>query len=304
MNSLVAEPCTTGLFQLGECCRWDEVREELYWIDVISGRFFRATANGSDIEIVKSYELGSYLTALAPMEDRRDGWIVASGQSISLLDESGEMREVACPESRNAPSVRMNDGAADPWGRFWVGSMAFDVTPGQGSLYRFHESIGTELIVADVTISNGIGWSPDRRTMYFIDSGPATIHAFDVDERGNISGKRLFTEFDAPTNGAPDGLCVDATGGVWVAVWGGYQVRGYSPSGQQTAQIDLPTAQPTSCAIGGANGTTLYITTAREGMDEENLAADPNAGRLFCVNVGCTGLPIESYRSQPIERFS
>ena len=296
MEEFVAKPCTTDLYDLGECCRWDDVRAELYWIDAPTGRFFRAKANGTQVEVVRTYELDGYLTALAPLEDRRDGWIVASDQSISLLDEQGTMRQVARPEARNAPDVRTNDGAADPWGHFWIGSVALDESEGRGSLYRFHASTGSELTLANVTISNGLGWSLDRRTMYYVDSGPGTIYTFDLDGTGNISNKQPLVQFDIQSEGTPDGLCVDAQGAIWVAIWGGYEVRRYSPSGEQLARVSVATAQPSCCAIGGTNGTTLYITTAQEDLSPEMLDAEPDAGRMFCVDVGIAGLPIDPYR--------
>jgi sugar lactone lactonase YvrE len=203
MQEFVAKPCTTNRFYLGECCHWDEVRNELYWIDVATGRFFRAKADDTQIDIVCAYELDGYLTALAPVENRSDGWIVARNQSISFLDEVGVMHEAARPEAHNASVVRMNDGAADPWGRFWVGSMAFDAREDCGSLYRFHESSRAEPMFPNVTISNGLGWSPDGRTMYSVDGGPGTIHTFDVREGGEIFNKQLFFQFDTESDGAP-----------------------------------------------------------------------------------------------------
>jgi len=149
-----------------------------------------------------------------------------------------------------------------------------------------------------VTISNGIGWSPDQRTMYYVDSGPGTIYAFDVDGRGDVSGKRVFAQFDTASQGTPDGLCVDEQGAIWVAVWGGYEVRRYAPTGEQLGSVRVPTAQPSCCAIGGANRTTLYVTTAQEGMAAEVLAREPDAGRLFCADVGVAGLALNPYRSR------
>lgn len=295
MQEYVAAPCTTDVYELGEGCRWDEVRDELLWVDILTGRFFRAKADGTQVEIVARYSVRGFLSAVAPGEDRGRGWVVAVNQSIALLDESGSLREVARPEAHRESEVRMNDGAADPWGRFWIGSMAFDGSEGRGVLYRYQESTGTETVFGGATISNGLGWSPDRRTMYYVDSGPATLSVFDVDDVGDISGRRVLVRFDKRL-GDPDGLCVDADGAIWVAVWGGYQVRRYSPEGEPLAQVHLSTAQPSSCAIGGANGTTLYITTAREDMSEATLFAEPDAGRLFCVDVGVRGLPIASYR--------
>jgi sugar lactone lactonase YvrE len=296
MQEFVAQPCTTDTYYLGECCRWDEVRRELSWVNVDAGEFYRATADGPTVDIVQRYELGAFATAVAPMQERRDGWIVARGQSIVALSEAGAITPLAEPEARNVGIVRMNDGSADPWGRFWIGSMAFDYEPGRASLYRYHQTTGSQTILSDVTISNGIGWSPDERTMYYVDSAPGTISTYDVDERGEISSPRHFAQFDVATEGAPDGLCVDSEGALWVAVWGGYEVRRYAPTGELIGRVHIGTAQPSCCAIGGANGTTLYVTTAREHMTPEQLEREPDAGRLFCVDVGVAGLSINSYR--------
>lgn len=298
MEEFEAKPCTTDRYYLGECCRWDEVRSELYWVEVQTGRFFRARADGAQIEIVRCYNLGGNLTAVAPMLHREHGWIVAKNQSIFVLDEAGAMREVARPEARNVPDVRMNDGAADPWGRFWIGSKTNRPSVSQGSLYRFDQSSGTELMLTNVEISNGLGWSPDRRTMYYVDSGPGEIYAFDVNDNGDISGKRLFRQFDTENDGRPDGLCVDREGAIWVAIWGAYEVRRYSPRNEQLARVNLSTAQPSSCAIGGVAATTLYITTAQEDLSEETLDLEGDAGRLFCADVHVTGLSIDTYHSE------
>ncbi len=296
MQEFVAQPCTTDTYFLGECCRWDEVRGELCWVNIDAGEFYRATANGPQVDIVRRYDLGAYVATIAPMVDRRNGWIVAQGPSIYSLSESGDLTELAAPEAASDGAVRMNDGSADPWGRFWIGSMAFDNAPGAGSLYRYHESTGSQLVFGDVTISNGIGWSPDGRTMYYVDSAPGTITSFEVDDRGDIRRPSIFAQFDVTSEGLPDGLCVDVEGAIWVAVWGGYEVRRYAPNGEQIGSVALDTAQPSSCAIGGANATTLYVTTAREDMTPDQLDQEPNAGRLFCVDVGVAGLALNPYR--------
>jgi sugar lactone lactonase YvrE len=295
--------CTTDAFYLGESCRWDEVRQELYWVDVDAGRFFRASAHGKNVEVLRRYDLGGYVSAIAPMEDRRDGWLVARDQSLFSLSESGDLVELVSPEERSAGEVRTNDGAADPWGSFWIGSMAFDEGHGRGSLYSYHESVGLTTVLSGVTISNGIGWSLDRRSMYYVDSGPGTIFTFDVDDVGQVANQRVFAQLDVAKEGTPDGLCVDAEGAIWVALWGGFEVRRYAASGEVIGQVALSTAQPSCCAIGGANATTLYITTARENMSQVLLEEQPDAGRLFCVDVGVRGVVINPYRQQ-LEVFS
>jgi sugar lactone lactonase YvrE len=295
-DTWIAETCTTDTFHLGESCRWDEVRQELYWVNVDAGEFFRATARGTRIDIVRRYDLGGYVTAVAPMENRREGWLIARDQSLFSLSERGDLKELATPEAGSRGEVRTNDGAADPWGRYWIGSMALDEGEGRGSLYSFHESSGLTTVLSGVTISNGIGWSLDHLTMYYVDSAPGKVFTFDVDDRGDVTNQRVFAQLDVATEGAPDGLCVDADGAIWVALWGGYEVRRYAPSGEIIGRVTLSTAQPSCCAIGGANATTLYITTAREHMSREQLERQPDAGRLFCVDVGVRGMAINPYR--------
>jgi sugar lactone lactonase YvrE len=298
VKEFVAEPCTTDLYYLGESCRWDEVRGELYWVDLDAGRFFRATADSVQVDVIATYEVAGTLSAMAPMRDRREGWIVATNQSIGILDANGQLRVLDAPEEARATRVRMNDAAADPWGAFWFGSMAYDAEPGAGNLFRYAETTGTETVLQGLTVSNGLGWSPDRRVMYFADSGPSVVYAFDVDDGGGVGGQRTLIQLDHEREGDPDGLCVDAEGALWVAVWGGSEVRRYSPAGEWIARVTLATSQPASCAIGGTNGTTLYVTTAREDMSLEQLERESEAGRIFCVDVGVAGLPLNAFGAE------
>ncbi|MFI5036651.1 MAG: SMP-30/gluconolactonase/LRE family protein [Acidimicrobiales bacterium] len=299
MHQFTAAPCTTEAFYLGEGCRWDEVRAELSWVSVYDGRFLRARADGTSVEVVRRYDLGGHVTAVAPYAARADGWIVARDRALWHLSEVGELDRLGDVEAPEDAGVRTNDGAADPWGRFWIGTVAYDAAPGRGALYRFSVARGLERVVAGVTISNGLGWSPDRRTMYFVDSGPATLCAFDVDGAGEISARRVLARTDAAREGAPDGLCVDAEGAIWVAQWGGRCVRRYAPSGEVIARVEVDTPHPSCCAIGGANGTTLYVTTAQEDLSAEVRAREPLAGRLFSADVGVPGLPVNPFRPAP-----
>lgn len=298
MKSYDAVPCATERYYLGECARWDEVRGELSWVNVApgTGQFLRARVEGVEVEIVAHYDFPGSLTAVAPLQQRDEGWIIALDDSLLVLGEDGTTRILAAPEERHHGEVRTNDGAADPWGAFWIGSMARDAATGRGSLYRYHESNGVEAVREHLTIANGIGWSPDARIAYHVDSGPGVIAAFDVDERGNWRNERTFARLDVATEGAPDGLCVDEDGNVWVAIWGGREVRQYAPSGEQLASVAVDTLQPSSCALGGPNGTTLYITTAQEGMSPQQLEDDRYAGRLFACEVGVSGLALNPYR--------
>lgn len=296
MQEYEARPLSDQRYELGECCRWDEQRAELSWVDVPAGRFYRARAS-DELSMLHSYQVEGYLSAVAPYAERSEGWIVGTNQSISHLYESGALEELARPEARHAPNVRMNDGACDPWGRFLVGSMALDIAPERGSLYRFAPGAETELLLTSVTVSNGLGWSPDGRLMYYVDSGPGTIHTFDVDTAGELGEKRLFLRFDPLHVRTPDGLCVDAEGCLWVAFWDGGEVCRFAPTGELLARVVLPVSRPTCCALGGESGTTLYVTTAWEGLNEDRLAREPDAGRIFGVDVGVRGLPINAFNA-------
>jgi len=295
-----ASAMSTERYELGECCRWDDVRTELSWVDVPAGRFYCASTS-KGFSVLRTYQVEGFLSAVAPFAQRSEGWIVGTNQSIAHLQESGDVVELARPEARNAPDVRMNDGACDPWGRFLVGSMALDVAPGRGSLYRFESGRAVETLFSSVTVSNGLGWSPDRHTMYYVDSGPGTIHTIDVDDAGNLGEKKLFLHFDPIGVRTPDGLCVDEEGCLWVAFWDGGEVRRFAPSGEQLARVALPVSRPTCCALGGDSGTALYITTAWEGLSDERLAKETDAGRIFSVDVGVKGLAINSFATTSLE---
>jgi sugar lactone lactonase YvrE len=177
----------------------------------------------------------------------------------------------------------MNDGACDPQGRFWAGTMAYDESPGAGTLYRLELDGRCSTVLTGLTISNGIGWSPDGGTMYLSDSGTRLVEAFDFDGvTGAISGRRTLVRIDEP-GVAPDGLTVDEDGDIWVAMYGGWAVHRYGPEGSLRATLPMPVAQATSCAFGGDDRRTLFVTTGRERLEEGDLEGQPDAGRVFSV---------------------
>jgi sugar lactone lactonase YvrE len=191
----------------------------------------------------------------------------------------------------------MNDGICDPQGRFWAGTMAYDEAPGAGCLYRLELDGSCTQVLTGLTISNGIGWSPDGTTMYLADSGTADISAFDFDPAtGDLSRRRTIVHITT-ANAVPDGLTVDHRGDLWVALWNGGALARYHPDGSLLDTIPLPVDRPTSCAFGGTGGATLFITTAREGLDDTALARQPDAGRLLRLDSpGVTGPPCVPYR--------
>ena len=290
-------PCSAVAGLLTEGPRWDAVRDELLWVDILGPSVHRGRPGADGIlEPLATLSVDRHVGAAAP--DGRGGYVLAAGPGFLHVDEAGTIRELAQPEG-GRDDVRMNDGACDPQGRFWAGTMAYDESPGAGALYRLELDGSCTTVLTDLTISNGIGWSPDGATMYLADSGAARVDAFDFDAiDGALSRRRTIIQIDEP-GVAPDGLTVDDDGGIWVALWDGAAVRRYTPDGTLLTTVPVPVDRPTSCAFGGSDRSTLFVTTARQGLDGAALARQPDAGRLFCVDgLGVTGPPCTPYRGR------
>jgi sugar lactone lactonase YvrE len=186
------------------------------------------------------------------------------------------------------PGLRFNDGKVDPAGRAWAGTLAYQEHAGAGRLYRLDPGPTATPILA-VGVSNGLGWSPDRRTFYYVDSLAQGLRAFDYDEcEGTIGNERELVPFPSD-QGYLDGLCVDDDGCIWVAIWDGGRVNRYSPDGTLDSIVEVPVDRPTSCCFGP--GGVLYITSARHGLSDEQLDRQPQAGAVFAAEVAATAAP-------------
>jgi sugar lactone lactonase YvrE len=285
---------TPGL--LSEGPRWHAETGELLWVDIVGAMMHRSRPDADGgLPAPRTITVDRPVGAVAP--DTDGGYVLAAGPGFLHVDRTGRIHELAQPDAEN-PAVRMNDGACDAQGRFWAGTMAYDETPGAGTLYRLELDGRCTTVLAGLTISNGIGWSPDGGTMYLADSGTRRIDAFDFDPvTGDITGRRPFVSIDEPA--APDGLTVDDAGGVWVALWDGGAVRRYLADGTLSTVVPLPVDRPTSCAFGGPDRATLYVTTARVGLDEQTLSMQPDAGRVLRVTgLGVTGPGCAAYRGR------
>ncbi|MEA2178863.1 MAG: hypothetical protein QOG77_2160 [Solirubrobacteraceae bacterium] len=293
----VPVPCSATPGLLSEGPRWDAHGDRLLWVDIVGSRLHRARF-GADglLHEAAPIQFDRFVGAAAPAAG--DGYVLAAGTGFLFADTSGTVCELAQPEA-GRDDVRMNDGACDPQGRFWAGTMAHDESPGAGVLYRLELDGTCTTVLSGLTISNGIGWSPDGTTMYLADSGTGCIDAFDFDgATGDIDGRRTLARITEP-GVAPDGLTVDEEGGIWVALWGGGALRRYDPRGSALASVPVPADRPTSCAFGGADGKTLFITTARHGLDEIALARQPDAGRVLRVDgLGVGGAPCAAYQGR------
>jgi sugar lactone lactonase YvrE len=220
--------------------------------------------------------------------------VAALQDGFYALPDVGEPELIAHVEAGN-PATRFNDGEIDPQGRYWAGTMGWDAEPGQGSLYRLDPGGQVTRMVEDVTISTGLGWSPDGGTMYYADTHTHRIDRFDFDPvNGDISNRREFVTI-RDGGGRPDGLTVDSEGAVWVATWPGYGVHRYLPDGTLDAIIPLPVSNVSSVELGGPDLREAFITTASELLSAEEHAAQPLAGSLFHARVDVPGLPRVPY---------
>lgn len=269
---------------LAEGPHWSVSEQRLHWVDILAP----AIVSGSPAEGTRSsFAMPELVGCVVPM--RSGGFIAATESGIKSV-KSGVITTLSTPEA-DLPGNRFNDGKCDRAGRFWVGSLAINTAPGQGSLWRCDPNGTVIQIDSGFHIANGLGWSPDDKTFYFTDSGRRTIYAYDFDlARGDIANRRVFASVPEQS-GTPDGLAVDSEGFVWSAHWDGWCITRYDPEGRVERVINLPVPRPTSCAFGGPDMKTLFVTTARIRLSAQQLAEAPLSGSILAVSVGVPGLP-------------
>jgi len=269
--------------RVGEGPVWDEERSLLYWVDIVAGLLHTSDpATGSTSRLAVPTMLGA-----AVLRTGNDGFAAATTEGFAEISWDGTLT-TRCPILR--PGHRMNDAKCDPLGRLWAGSTEMGFQPGAGALHVLEADFSTRVVLDGLTLPNGMGWSPNSRTYYLADTIEREISAFDVDlDTLALSGRRLLHRF-SPDGGMPDGLCVDAEGCLWVAIWGGARLERISPDGELLRSIEMPIQQPSSCAFGGPRLTSLYITSAREGLD---LSPDATDGSVFVIDdLGVVGLTV------------
>jgi sugar lactone lactonase YvrE len=278
---------SAGPFSLGEGCVWDHRLQRLYWIDINEKKIAWLDPDGTTTVRDLPATPGTVVLTTDP-------GVVALALDTGIHSyriDGGIMQRLAgYPES---PSTRFNDGKCDSSGRFWVGTMGREGTLGAGTLYCLTPGRSLETRVPGVTISNGLCWSSDDQTFYYIDSPTREIHAFDFDSgSGSISGRRVIVPIP-PDRGFPDGMTIDSQDRLWVAHWLGACVACYDPvTGETLAKIDIPTPRVTSCCFGGPDFRTLYITTAIGSPDGDwtDLKEFPLTGAVFAVELPVPGL--------------
>lgn len=263
--------------QLGEGSFWNYDTQELYWIDILSNQLH---IYNPKTKTNRSITTPSNIGTVVPID--QNSAVVALQDGIYVLNtHSGETTLLSDAE-RDIPSNRFNDGKCDPSGRFWVGSMAYDEAKNAANLYMVNAKGEATLQLDSVTISNGIVWTKDKTTMYYIDTPTLEIKAFDYDDAtGAISNQRVAVKIN-DSLGYPDGMAIDENDKLWVGMWSGHAVICFDPiTGHVISKIDVPAKNVTSCAFGGKNLDTLYITTASVGMTEEEQVKFPLAGSVF-----------------------
>ncbi len=275
--------------ELGERPFWDAGQACLMWVDIKAGHLHRHRPGAGD-EIAVDLA-GVALGAAAPR--RGGGYVLATAAGFRLTDPAGNLEDGALRPPGMPADAHFNDGACDPAGRFWAGTVTEAVRPGAGALYRLDPDGAITEILDGVTESNGLGWSLDGTTFYFIDSGEPDprIRAFAYDlPTGELGPSRDLVRFPGP-GPVPDGLIVDTDGTLWVAIWGAGQLHRYTPDGELLAVLPVPASQPTCPAFGGPGLDDLYLTTAWEGMTAQQRAAEPFAGHVLRARPGARGHP-------------
>ena len=271
---------------LGEGPAWDAAAGCLAWVDILEQRVHLTEPDGS---ARASFEFDSHIGAVLPgapeyLVVRRDGFATldpATGAVKELLSVLGDR-----------PDMRFNDAKAGPGGRVFAGTMRYDEGRDEARLFRLDPGPVATVVHGPVSLSNGLGWSPDNRTFYFCESFRYAIFVYDFDpDAGVPSARRMFATVDHGSGGFPDGLTVDAEGGVWSAQNGAGRVVRYAPDGEVTHEVEVPVPQPTSCMFGGPDLDVLYITTSRQNMTPQQLGRYPLSGSVFALRPGLSGLP-------------
>jgi sugar lactone lactonase YvrE len=273
----MAQVFSNTVCTLGEGPLWHPEEQVLYWFDILGKRLFRS--DGTDEQ---SWDFDEHVSAA--------GWIdtgvllIASETALSVFEtETGESTYLHPLESDN-PVTRSNDGRGDPWGGFWIGTMGKNAEPGAGAIYRYYDGMLTKLF-DKITISNAICFAPDRSHAFYTDTRKRKILKVALDDDGYPDGKpTLFTDLTAAELN-PDGAVVDAEGNLWVAQWGASRVACYGPDGAFTRAVAVPASQASCPAFGGPDLSTLYITSAAEGLDPEG----ESDGKTFAIPSGTTG---------------
>jgi sugar lactone lactonase YvrE len=280
------EVAVAGDLELGECPVWDADIQSLWWTDILRGAVLRHDfRDGADEEFLVDSTVGALGL------HRTGSLLIATSDGFRLMSTRNGRSTLLAAVEDDLPDNRMNDGKVDPAGRFWAGTMSMSGRARAGTLYRLDPSGRATAVLPALTTSNGLAWSPDGRWMYHIDSPTKAVRRYQFDVGSGELGASSVLIDTSGHAGIPDGMAVDVEGGIWVCFWGGASVRRYDHTGRLLAEIDFPTTNPTSCCFGGSNLTDLFVTTARYGLNPEQIAAEPLSGSVMHLEVDVAGVP-------------
>lgn len=272
--------------QLAENPTWISTAGLFAWVDILDPSYNLLDPTSGHNQ---RYPVHAKIGSAAPLDAGQA--VVALADGLWLWQQGQELRPLPSPAM---DGVHFNDGKCDPAGRFWVGTRSDDGAPGTGELYRISGDLSVTRMDAGFDVPNGLGWSPDRRYFYLVDTVPRLLYRYNFDlTSGLISNRAVIHTFDR-TPGKPDGLAIDSAGNIWCAMWDGYGISVLSPEGRPIAWMSLPCPRPTSCAFGGKDLRTLLVTTANVGLDPDRSQLD-GSGDLCAYRSEATGLPASPF---------
>ena len=271
---------------LGECPVWSIDEQVLYWVDINAPSLNRFDPkSGVNLAWAMPSSIGSFALR------EKGGFVAALRDGIWLVDRAGKLGDRMAEAPYDPSHHRFNDGRADRGGRFWAGTMNERRDAATGALYSLDAYFTLTPVLDGITISNGLAWSPDDKTLYHADTPTRTINAYAFDAAtGTVGRKREFARFDGETE-RPDGAAVDSEGCYWIAFYRGGKIARLSPRGERVAEYPLPAMCPTMCAFGGADLRTVYVTTARQMREADELSRLPQSGGIFSMRTDVPGLP-------------
>jgi len=280
--------------ELGEGPSWDSRSNMLYWVDILKGNVHMYEPDYCEDTFIHT---GGYVSSVVPR--KAGGMMVTLQHGFYTLNLETHNVKLICEVEKNVADNRFNDGKCDAYGRYWAGTMSMGYAKSKGALYFLSRDNTVTKVLSNISISNGLGWSPDNKVMYYIDTPMRRVVSYDfVLETGEIKNQRTVVDF-SDQDGSPDGMAVDEEGMLWIAHWGGSKVSRWNPlTGSVLDQIILPTMNVSSCCFGGKNLDELYITTAKRGSEQQIPSEQPYAGALFRVKVEVRGLPTYSFIGQ------
>ncbi|MEI2263637.1 SMP-30/gluconolactonase/LRE family protein [Erwinia sp. CGal63] len=278
--------------ELGECPVWSVREQTLYFVDILAPALHRFDPRSGEHKVMPVPEhIGCFGL------NEQGGFVAALRSGVCLLDEEGKIVRRVAENPGEAALSRFNDGRVDRHGRFWCGSLWEPQDRNGGKLCRLDEHLRLTVEAEDIKISNGLAFSPDNKWMYHTDTPNGVLYRYPVDEKGDIGPREVLKRFVQEEGGLPDGAAVDSEGFYWSAMFDGSRVIRLNPAtGEIVDEIPLPVRWPTMIAFGGPDLKTLYITSSREDRSAEELAAYPQSGDVFAVEVDVAGLPEPLYR--------